>query len=204
MSQDLDQSKLQAFGGLALDILNKGALAVMMSVGHRTGLFECMAGLPPANAQTIANAAGLNQRYVREWLGTMVTGKIVDYDARAGTFTLPPEHAASLTRAAGPGNLAVMMQFESLMGAVEDDIVECFRRGGGVPYAKYPTFQKLMAEMSADIHDAALFDGTLPLVDGIRDRLMRGIDVCDVGCGQGWSTIALARAYPAGRATPST
>ena len=63
MSQDLDQDKQQAFGAQALDVLNKGAVAVMMSLGHRTGLFDAMADLPPATAQTIAKAAGLNERY---------------------------------------------------------------------------------------------------------------------------------------------
>ena len=130
----------------------------------------------------------------------LTVGKIVEYDAADKTYRC---HPSTRHRLPGrrDGNLAVMLQFESLMGAVEDDIVECFRHGGGVPYAKYPTFQKLMAEMSADIHDAALFDGTLPLVDGIIDRLERGIDVCDVGCGEGHAINLMAKGYPKSRFT---
>ena len=70
---DFDQAKAEAFGARALDTLNKAAVAVMMSVGHRTGLFETMAGRPHATSQQIADAAGLKERYVREWLGAMVT-----------------------------------------------------------------------------------------------------------------------------------
>ena len=63
--------------------------------------------------------SGLNERYVREWLGAMVSSGVVDYDARDGTYALPPEHAAFLTRAATPANLAVYAQYISLLGAVE-------------------------------------------------------------------------------------
>jgi SAM-dependent methyltransferase len=199
MSQDLDQSRLQAFGGLALDILNKGALAVMMSVGHRTGLFECMADLPPANAQAIADAAGLNQRYVREWLGTMVTGKIVEYDARAGTFTLPPEHAAFLTKAAQTNNIASFAQLVPLISLVEDEIVSCFRAGGGVPYSAFKRFPEVMRELSAPTVDTLLVEKILPLQPGLVDSLIRGIDVLEVGCGSGHAINVMAKAFPASR-----
>jgi len=198
---ELDQARAEEFGGRIVGLLNDSMLCLMLSVGHRTELLDTMAALPPSTSADIAAAAGLNERYVREWLNALTVGRIVEYDAATRTYYLPPEHAASLTRAAGPGNLAVMTQFESLMGGVEDDIVECFHHGGGVPYAKYPTFQKLMAEMSADVHDAALFEGTLPLVDGIQTRLEAGIDVCDIGCGQGHAINLMAKAFPNSRFT---
>src|SRR5207253_220032 len=114
---------------------------------------------------------------------------------------LPPEHAASLTRGAGPGNLATISQFESLMGGVEDDIVACFQHGGGVPYSKFPKFQELMASMSAEVHDVARIDGELALVDGLLDRLKAGIDVVDIGCGQGHAINLMAEHFPASRFT---
>ena len=78
MTQTFDQTKAEAFAERMLDILNSGALAVMISIGHRTELFDTMAELPPSTSQQIADAAGLNERYVREWLGAMVTGRLVD------------------------------------------------------------------------------------------------------------------------------
>src|SRR5436190_15803675 len=100
-AQALDQEKAQAFAGKMMQTLNDGFLGLLISVGHRTGLFDAMGGLPPATSQQIADAAGLNERYVREWLGGMVVGRIVEYDPAAATYHLPPEHAAFLTRAAG-------------------------------------------------------------------------------------------------------
>ena len=198
---ELDGSRVEEFAGRMVGLLNDSMLSLMTSVGHRTGLFDTMATLPPATSTEIAEAAGLNERYVREWLNAMTVGRVVDYDASKGTYVLPAEHAVSLTRAAGPGNLANMAQFIALMGGVEDEIVDCFRAGGGVPYSHFPKFQQLMAEMSGEVHDVALIDGELALVDGLVDRLRDGIDVCDIGCGQGHAINLMARAFPNSRFT---
>ena len=195
------EEKAGAFAEKMIGILNASALALQASIGHQTGLFDAMSSLEPATSQDIADAAGLNERYVREWLGAMVTGGVVEYDAGSGTYRLPPEHAAFTTRAAGPNNFANMMQFMALLGEVEQPVIECFRKGGGVPYSAYPRFQKLMAENSAAVHDAALIDGILPMVDGIIARLEAGIDVADVGCGQGHAVNLMAKAFPNSRFT---
>jgi hypothetical protein len=126
MNVPLDQSKAAAFEGRLVEVLNAGALSLMVSLGHRTGLFDAMAELPPATSLEIAREAQLQERYVREWLGAMVTAGVVDYDAPSRTYRLPPEHAAYLTRAAEPSNLAVFAQYIPLLGSVEDDVVRCF------------------------------------------------------------------------------
>jgi SAM-dependent methyltransferase len=197
----IDQAKAEAFAGRMIDITTGGMLSLMTSIGHRTGLFDRMVGMPPATSNEIASAAGLDERYVREWLAAMVAGGIVDYDPPGRRYHLPPEHAASLTRAAGPGNLATLAQFISLFGIVEDDLVESFRNGGGVPYSRFGKFQELMAEESAKVVDATLLDVTLPLIPGIVDHLNGGIDVLDAGCGQGHALNVMARAFPNSRFT---
>ncbi len=171
----------------------------MASIGHRTGLFDALRDQPPSTSTGIAERAGLNERYVREWLGAMVTSGVVVVNEESTHYHLPPEHAECLTRVAGADNMAVFTQYISLLGSVEDDIVECFVEGGGVPYSKFPKFQQLMAEESAGVHDASLIDGILPLADGLVDRLRSGIDVCDVGCGQGHAANLMAQAFPQSR-----
>src|SRR6478752_3041780 len=79
-----------------VQIINNGALSLMLGIGHRTRLFDVMSELPPSTAEEIAHAANLNERYVREWLGSMVTGRIVHYDSALGTYNLPIEHAELL------------------------------------------------------------------------------------------------------------
>ena len=194
-----DDSRSEAFAGRMMDVLNGAGIALMTSIGHQVGLFDTMATLPAATSPEIAQAADLNERYVREWLGVMVTGDVVAYDPATGRYTLPAEHAAWLTRAVGPNNLARTAQFIPLLAQVEAPIVDCFRHGGGVPYAAFPDFQRLMAEDSGEIHDAALIDGIVPMVPGLADRLAAGVEVADIGCGSGHAINLLARAFPRSR-----
>jgi SAM-dependent methyltransferase len=184
------------FAERMLRTMNEAALALMVSVGHRTGLFDVMAAMPAATSAEIATRASLDERYVREWLAAMTTGRIVEHDDATASYTLPEDHAAWLTRAAGMANLAIGMQNIGLMAQVEDQIVDCFRRGGGVPYSAFPRFQEVMAEDSGAIQDATLIDVTLPLVPGLTDRLRQGIDVADVGCGSGHAACLMAEAFP--------
>ena len=192
---------VEAFAERMIDTLNAGATALMLSLGHRAGLFDCMAGLAPATSAEIADAAGLDERYVREWLGAMVAADIVDIDPVAGSYRLPEEHAACLTRESTPDNIAVFAQYIPLLGQVEDDILQCFHRGGGVPYERYGRFHQVMAEDSAQTVVAALSEHILPLVPGLTERLADGIDVLDIGCGSGRALIAMAQAYPNSRFT---
>jgi 2-polyprenyl-3-methyl-5-hydroxy-6-metoxy-1,4-benzoquinol methylase len=195
----LDQARSEAFAERMIGVLNAGALALMTSLGHRTGLFDAMAGLPPSTSLEIASAAGLNERYVREWLAAMVVGGVVEHDPHDETYRLPPEHAAWLTRAANPDNIAVAAQFVPVLASVEDRIVESFREGGGVPYSAFGRFHEVMAEDSGQTVLAALTDSILPLVPGLAERLEEGIDVLDVGCGSGRAMNLLARKFPNSR-----
>jgi len=199
MSTVLDTTRAQAFAEQALGIVNNGCLSLMLSIGHRTGLFDTMATLPPSTSDRIAAAAGLNERYVREWLGAMVTGRLVEYDPSARTYWLPKEHALSLTRAAGPDNLAELAQVVAMLGQVETPIVDAFRKGGGVGYSAFERFHALMAESSRTTLEATLMTRTLPLVPGLADRLESGIDVLDVGCGEGVAIRMMAARFPRSR-----
>lgn len=129
----------------------------------------------------------------------MVTARVVEHDPETRTYSLPREHAAWLTRAAGINNIAVQTQYIPLLAEVEQKIVECFRKGGGVPYSEYPRFQRLMAEDSANVHDATLLNAIIPLVPALTQRLRDGIDVADVGCGSGRAINLMAKAFPNSR-----
>lgn len=195
----IDQTKADAFVDKMVGVLNQAGVALMTSVGHRTGLFDKMAKLPPSTSDDIAKAAGLDERYVREWLGAMVTGCVVDHDPDAKTYSLAPEHAACLTRTAVTENIACTMQWIAVLAGVEDEIVTCFREGGGVGYERFHRFHEVMAQESAQSVVAGLMDHILPLEKDLKQRLEQGIDVLDIGCGQGRAINALAGTFPASR-----
>ncbi|TFG76016.1 MAG: class I SAM-dependent methyltransferase [Thermodesulfobacteriales bacterium] len=192
----INEVKSEEFAERMMTILNHGALNLMISIGYRTGLFDVMSELEPSRSEEIASAAKLNERYVREWLGAMVTGEIVVYDIENKTYSLPPEHSAWLTRKAVPNNIAVTTQWISVLGSVEDEIVECFHNGGGVPYEAFERFHEVMSEESNQTVIAPLLDQTLPLIPGILEKLEEGIEVMDLGCGSGFALVHMATEFP--------
>lgn len=185
-----------AFVERTLQIVNDAALALMLSIGHRTRLFDVMATRPGWSAVDLAEAAGLSERYVREWLAALVTGAIVEFDGRTQRYSLPPDRAACLTRAASPNNLAVPMQWIAVLGTAEDAVVEAFSHGRGVPYSAYPRFHEVMAEESQQTVVQALTPHILPLVPDLVDRLATGVGALDIACGSGRAVLALARSFP--------
>jgi len=195
---NFNQAKAENFSESLVDVLNKSAIALALSIGDRCGIFKAMAGLPASTSNQIADAANLKERYVREWLGTMVTGRVVNYFPETQTYQLPAEHAAFLTDE-GEYNFASAMQFVPVLGNVEDKLVECFEKGGGVPYSAYPRFHEVMAKESNQTTVAALDAHIIPLVPGLKEKLEDGIDVLDVGCGAGRAMTELAKSYPKSR-----
>jgi ubiquinone/menaquinone biosynthesis C-methylase UbiE len=194
-----DFAKAEAFAGQLLTALNNGALCLMASIGHRTGLFDVMAGLSPSTSAEIAQKAGLNERYVREWLGAMATAGVVEVDPTSTYYRLPAEHAAFLTRAVPKDNIAAITQWIHVFASVENEIVECFKKGGGVPYEKYSRFHAVMVEDSGQSVLSSLESHILPLVPGLTDRLAKGLRMLDVGCGSGRILNRLAELYPKSR-----
>ncbi|MEO3415795.1 methyltransferase domain-containing protein [Roseovarius sp. CAU 1744] len=196
-----NDAKADAFAQRFTGTLNEAALAIMTSLGHRAGLFDALAANPGLTSAALAEKAKVNERYLREWLGVMVTSGIVDYSPEPGSYTLPPEHAAFLTRAASPNNMAVTTQFIGVAASVEDEMLDRFKTGEGLCYGHFDRFHEVMAEGSAQLVVANLVDGILPVVPDLIARLQAGIDVADFGCGAGRAMLRLAQAFPKSRFT---
>ncbi|WP_269539537.1 class I SAM-dependent methyltransferase [Cerasicoccus fimbriatus] len=191
-----DLPKQEAFAEKYLGMLNGGMTMLMISIGHRTGLFDAMADGEWRTSQQLADDAGLNERYVREWLGCLIAAEIVERNAELSTHRLPPEHAHWLSRQSAKDNLAIFAQFLPVLAGVEDDVIDCFRNGGGVPYSKYPRFHAVMAEDSGQSIVPIIADQVVDLFPGLRADLEAGIEVLDIGCGRGMALIQLAEAFP--------
>jgi len=190
------------FSDFMADVLNYGALNLAMGIGYRLGLFDAMDRLSgPKAAEDIAEEAGLDPRYVTEWLGVMVCGGVVDILPETGgedRFFLPEEHAALITRRSGEANLGVYTQEIPLLTACAlKPVTEGFATGSGVSYEHYPKFQRFMTELADAKHRRMLVDRFLPSVDGGRliRRLESGIRVCDLGCGEGVAVMLMAEAF---------
>lgn len=187
--------KTESFEEKMVDVMNKAALALMLSVGHRTKLFDAMSKLPPSTSSQIASAANLNERYIREWLGAMVTSKIIDYDPTSTLYSLSKEKADFLCRGS-VYNFSSSMQWIPALSEVEDHIIDCFEKGGGVPYEMYKRFHTVMAEESSQTVVSALLDKILPAIPQAIEKMNSGIKVLDVGCGSGGAINLMAKSFP--------
>jgi len=192
----VDEDRTAAFEDRFVHALNEGGMLQLVSLGHRTGLLKRMEDGVTATSESLAGSCDLNERYVREWLGGMTVAGILEHDPDTMTYRLPLEYG-SLLSDRGDSNLAVISQFLPLLGTVEDDIVDCFRHGGGVPYSRYGRFHEIMAEDSGQTVLPALFDAILPLAPEIIGRLEAGgMRVLDLGCGRGQALIRMAERFP--------
>lgn len=189
-------SEVDEFASELLSHYTSGILSLMIDLGHRTGLFDVVAQ-SPQTSDDLASRSGLHERYIREWLASLVTGGIVDYDPLSATYELPAERAAVLT-GTGSSNLAALAQLNTHLGKHLHQVAESFRSGGGVPYSEFrPEFTDVMDALSRSNFDELLVDHWLPLDPELCDRLRDGARVADVGCGTGHSTVVLATAFPA-------
>src|SRR5207237_6866939 len=118
----------EEFAGRLFGLLTDGLLVYMIDLGHRTGLFDAVAE-GGGTSDEIADRAGLNERYVREWLGAVVTGGIAEYDPASATYRLPPAHAVCLS---GESNMAPFSPLVTLLGKYVEPVAAAFREGGGV------------------------------------------------------------------------
>jgi SAM-dependent methyltransferase len=193
---DIDEQAGEVFAARLFDLYTGAALSYLIDIGRRTALFDAAAE-GPATSGGLAARAGLQERYVREWLGAMATAGIFEYEASTGRYWLPNEHAMALT-GRGPDNLAGISLLTTCLAKHVPAVADAFRHGGGVPYEAYaPEIHDALDALWGPIFTDLLVSDYLPLAPGLTARLAGGARVADVGCGTGTALVTLAAAFPA-------
>ena len=196
----IDQAKLDQVLGRAVADLSAGYGGVMVSVGNRLGLYKAMAGAGPLSAREVAARSNCAERYVREWLNAQVAGGYVGYHAVSGTYELSPEQAMVLADEDSPLFLPPAWQVPASMWFDEEKTVEAFRTGRGVAWGEHdPRLHDGVAAFYRNAYRGSLLTEWLPALDGVVERLESGIDVADIGCGYGHSTLLMAERFPRSR-----
>jgi SAM-dependent methyltransferase len=166
-------------------------------IGDRLGIFKAMADGVPVTPEELAGRTGLNERYLREWLGSMTTAEYVEHDAESGKYRLPLEHALPLADEEFPFFTGGFLQMVVPTVAVAPQVAEAFRTGGGVTQDQYlPDMYEGIERGTAPWYKHNLVQSWLPELDGIVEKLERGASVADVGCGSGRAPITIAKAFP--------
>ncbi len=195
-SVEVDEEKLTAFVGRAIDEVGATLNAGLVVLGDQLGYYRTMAASGPLDAATLASSTGTAEPYAREWLNGQAAGGFVSYDPASKTYTLPAEHAVAMTDDSSPAFLPGF--FQLAVGILHDTnaVIEAARTGGGVGWHQHCSDVFLGVErFFRPGYQANLVDDWLPAV-GALDRLNQGAAVADLGCGHGSSTILMAQAFP--------
>jgi SAM-dependent methyltransferase len=177
---------------------------VTMYLGDRLGLYQALAEASSLTATALAGRTGMDERYVREWLEQQAVSGILEVDDADGKtaerrYALPAGHAeVLLDRDSVKFGAPVLRQ---LMGSIEplSELMQAFRTGEGVPYPHYGAdIREGISHGNRTMFLNFLGSEWLPAIPDVHARLQSepAARVADVGCGSGWSCIAMARTYP--------
>jgi len=191
---------IQAFIGQVVTDLSAAFSGVLVNVGRKLGLYQAMTELGPCSSASLAEATGIRERYVREWLANQAAGGYVAYDPAKRTYALPPAQAMVLALDESPIFMASAFEVAASFWLDEDKLVETFRSGEGLGWHAHN--HRLFCGTESFFrtgYRASLVSEWLPALGGIVERLKRGALVADIGCGHGASTILMAQAFPKSR-----
>lgn len=196
----IDLAKAEAFAMRAISDVTAGYTGVMVSLGSKLGLYKALAGAGPLSAKELAKRAGCAERYVREWLNAQAAGGYLAYHAVSDTYELPPEQAMVLADEDSPLYIPPAWNVPAAMWFDEPKALEAFRTGRGVAWGEHDARMACgVAAFYRNGYRASLVPQWLPALDGVVAQLQAGIDVADVGCGHGHSTLLMAQAFPNSR-----
>jgi SAM-dependent methyltransferase len=196
----IDASKLEAFVMRAIGDLTAGYTGVMVSLGHRLGLYKALAGAGPLSARELARRSGCAERYLREWLNAQAAGGYLGYHAVSDTYELSPEHALVLADEESPVFIPHAWNVPAAMWFDEPRALEAFRTGRGVAWGEHDARMACgVAAFYRNGYRASLVPQWLPALDGVVAQLEAGITVADIGCGHGHATLLMAEAFPNSR-----
>ncbi len=197
---EIDETKVEAFVGQVVADVSASNSAVLVSIGHKLGLYRAMAGAGPLTSQEVAERAGCAERYVREWLNNQVAGGYIDLHAETATYELSPEHAAVLADPESPVFMPPAYELTASLWEGEERTLEAFRTGAGVSWSEQGG--RLSCGVAAFYRNgyvAYLVQEWLPALEGVVPKLEAGARVADIGCGHGHSTVLMAQAFPNSR-----
>src|SRR6185312_13634115 len=174
--------------------------ASLVLLGDKLGLYRMLAAKGPMSSAELAKATGTTERYVREWLAAQAASGYVEYDAKAGTFSMQPEQAMALADEESPVFLGAFGNVVAAAFLDEPKISQAFTSGKGVGWNRRSECLFCgTARFFRTGYKHHLVQEWQPALDGVVDKLTRGAEVADVGCGHGVSTRLMAQAFPKSR-----
>ena len=193
----VDQAKLNEFMGKMLNDMGAAASGALVVIGDKLGLYKALAEGGPLTPAQLAAKTGTAERYVKEWLAAQAAAGYVEFQPAAGTYSLSAEQAMALADEKSPAFVAGAYDVIASMFKDEPKISDAFKSGRGVGWHEHsPCLFRGTERFFRPGYAANLVQNWLPALEGVREKLERGVTVADVGCGHGSSTIVMAKAFP--------
>lgn len=194
----LDEARLEAFLGKVLGDVGSAFSVLLGYIGDQTGVYRGLRERGPSTAAELADAVGVDERYLLEWLSAQAAAGYVEYDVASETFAMTPEQATVLAHEGHPAFGQGLFQQVVAQCTTHEQAIEVFRSGAGRAWDEHHACCFCATDrLFRPGYAANLVDAWLPSLDGVLDKLISGAKVADVGCGHGSSTALMARAFPA-------
>jgi 2-polyprenyl-3-methyl-5-hydroxy-6-metoxy-1,4-benzoquinol methylase len=191
-----DENKLNAFIGQMLSDLGGASSIALVRMGDSLGLYKILHAEGPMTSAELANAAKVDERYLREWLSHQAASNYLSYDSTSARFALPPEQAMVFANEESP--VYMMGGFDLMASLLENQpkVEAAFKTGGGVAWDDQAgcMFCAVARFFRPGYHNH-LVSTWLPALDGVVRKVEAGAKVADIGCGHGWSTVMMAKAF---------
>jgi ubiquinone/menaquinone biosynthesis C-methylase UbiE len=193
----IDERKLQQFLGKMIGDLGAAMSVPLVRIGVRLGLYKAMNGVGPMTSSEFAKKANISERYAREWLAQNAASGYLTYDRPSRRFELPPEQAMIFANEESPFFMGGGFDAVAALYQTQPLIEEAFKSGGGVDWGDHAgCLFCAIGAMLRPRYSANIVHKWLPALDGVVAKLERGAKVADIGCGTGYSTFVMARAFP--------
>jgi SAM-dependent methyltransferase len=193
----VDENKLNQLIGQMLGDLGGASSVAMVRLGSSLGLYETLHANGPMTSSQLARAAKVHERYLREWLSHQAASNYLAYDSETETFSVPPEQAMVFVHEDSP--LYMRAGFDLMASLLDNQpkVHAAFKSGHGVAWGDQAScmFCAVARFFRPGYHNY-IVQQWLPALDGVVQKLERGAKVADVGCGHGWSTVMMAKAFP--------
>lgn len=196
-ANEIETAKVKQFSARIMEDYGNTLRGAMLYIGDRLGLFKALAHGQWVTLEELAQQTGYTTRYLREWLGSMVTGNYLAYDPQSRSYRLPAEFVPVLADEDSPYFAGGIIQLSVPFVSMAPKIIEAFRCGGGCPEESFPleTWEG-MERMTMPWYKHFLVQHWIPSLDGVKEKLQAGGSVLDFGCGSGLAAIMMAKAFP--------
>ncbi len=193
----VDETRLGQVLNTILGDLGGASSLAMVRLGDALGLYKALHTKGPMTSKELAVAVGASERYLREWLANQAASNYLTYDPATRRFTLPEEQALIFAADESPYYLLGGFDLMAAMLDNQSQVETAVRTGAGVEWGHQAgcMFCAVARFFRPGYHNH-LVASWLPALDGVVEKLERGAKVADVGCGHGWSTVLMAKAFP--------